>query len=189
MIPDGQKIPLTCPHCGESVRLWDLLPEKYKTEAIQSFWARIDKDGPIPKSNPGLGRCWLATWPPMRSGYCQFYIGKTAVRAHRFSFELINGPIPSGMMVRHKCDVRECVNPSHLELGTGEDNARDRKQRGRDRDPNGVYLNGQFKVTAQLRQEVLSDHRDGFGMKEIGLRRSLHPKTVYRICTGNYPPS
>lgn len=41
------------------------------------------------------------------------------------------GEIPDGLLVRHKCDNRLCVNPEHLELGTIQDNVNDREIRGR----------------------------------------------------------
>ena len=50
--------------------------------------------------------------------------------AHRVVWEHFNGPIPIGMEVLHKCDVRQCVNPAHLYLGTPQDNGRDFKERG-----------------------------------------------------------
>jgi len=40
--------------------------------------------------------------------------GKT-VRAHRFYYERINGPIPDGLELDHLCRVHSCVNPDHLE--------------------------------------------------------------------------
>lgn len=46
-------------------------------------------------------------------------------------FSAKNGPIPKGLVVRHTCDVRECVNPDHLILGTQKDNIRDMHDRGR----------------------------------------------------------
>ena len=47
--------------------------------------------------------------------------------AHRFSWELYNGPIPDGMQVLHKCDNQKCVCPNHLYLGDDSDNGVDRR--------------------------------------------------------------
>jgi len=45
--------------------------------------------------------------------------------AHRISYRLFKGEIPEGKCVRHKCDVRHCVNPDHLEIGTKKENNQD----------------------------------------------------------------
>ena len=66
-------------------------------------------------------------------GYGVFYTrgeGKT-VLAHRYVYEVANGPIPTGMMVCHKCDNPPCINIQHLYLGTAADNNRDMVKRGR----------------------------------------------------------
>ena len=42
------------------------------------------------------------------------------------------------MFVLHSCDVRPCVNPSHLRLGTFSDNMQDMHRRGRGQDNKGV---------------------------------------------------
>lgn len=52
-------------------------------------------------------------------------------RVHRLMFERYFGPIPDGMIVRHKCDNPPCSNPDHLELGTMAENSRDMIDRGR----------------------------------------------------------
>jgi HNH endonuclease len=51
--------------------------------------------------------------------------------AHRAAFETAFGPIPAGMCVLHRCDVRSCVNPEHLFLGTQADNVKDMDAKGR----------------------------------------------------------
>ena len=53
------------------------------------------------------------------------------VMAHRIAWARFNGRDPAGMVVRHTCDNRACVNPEHLVIGTQADNVRDMVVRGR----------------------------------------------------------
>lgn len=58
-------------------------------------------------------------------GYGRMSIKRRLEAAHRVSWAIHCGDIPDGMCVLHKCDVRTCVNPEHLFLGTVDDNNKD----------------------------------------------------------------
>ena len=54
-----------------------------------------------------------------------------SVKAHRYAWVLVNGPIPEGMEVLHSCDNTPCCNPKHLFLGTQKENMEDMTRKGR----------------------------------------------------------
>lgn len=59
--------------------------------------------------------CWIWMGRTDKKGYGTFDLINGSIRAHRFSYELKNNPIPDGMELDHRCRVRCCVNPDHLE--------------------------------------------------------------------------
>ena len=83
--------------------------------------------------------CWLWTASKNNSGYGEFNLNKKMVKAHRVSWLLTFGEIPEGMCCLHKCDVRECVNPEHLFLGSNADNMADKKAKGRHQNSNKTH--------------------------------------------------
>ena len=68
--------------------------------------------------------CWIWQSGTNAKGYGQFKVDGRAVRAHRFAYELLVGPIPDGLELDHLCRVRNCVNPAHLEPVTHTENVR-----------------------------------------------------------------
>jgi hypothetical protein len=107
---------------GQFDRPWD-------TE-VGRFWSKVDKSG----------ECWVWTAKALcENGYGRFYVGKKPLRAHRYSWELANGPITDGLFVCHRCDNPPCVNPAHLFLGTHQDNMQDMVAKGRSRDRRKAY--------------------------------------------------
>lgn len=76
--------------------------------------------------------CWLWIGAPQSNfSYGSLKVNGKKIPAHRYSWTRVNGPIPEGLLVCHKCDVPLCVNPDHLFIGTVLDNARDRDSKGR----------------------------------------------------------
>lgn len=72
--------------------------------AEERFWPRVDKSGD----------CWLWTGP-LFDGYGRIKIGGQLNYVHRLSYEWIHGPVADGLQVDHKCRVRHCVNPDHMQ--------------------------------------------------------------------------
>ncbi len=97
----------------------------------QRFWSKVNKDGPLSESCPHLGPCWIWLGRFHSEGYGTFGVNTRQVFAHRYSWELHNGPISAGLFVCHHCDVPSCSRPDHLFLGTHADNMADMKQKGR----------------------------------------------------------
>jgi hypothetical protein len=94
----------------------------------------------MPEPNSG---CWLWLGTIDAYGYGVFRMMGSQIKAHRASYQAFRGDIPAGMLVCHRCDVRSCVNPDHLWIGTNQDNLRDCFAKGRgsfrgEKNPNAV---------------------------------------------------
>jgi len=75
--------------------------------------------------------CWIWMSTIEKSGYGRVCEGKKPLYAHRVSYEQKYGPIPNGLMALHHCDVRCCVNPDHIFVGTQQDNMTDKVRKNR----------------------------------------------------------
>jgi hypothetical protein len=97
---------------------------KINESDIERFWNKVDK-------NTDSG-CWEWTAHLNRpGGYGRIKINGRTEQAHRVSWEIVNGKIPSGKVVCHKCANTICVNPEHLFIGTQYENIQDVVDKGR----------------------------------------------------------
>ncbi len=140
-------------------------------ERFESKWT--------PEPNTG---CWLWIGSIDTGGYGSIRIGKLKI-ASRVSYELHVGPIPDGMCVCHRCDVRSCVNPAHLFLGTHKANMDDKSQKGR-----GIWLFGErhpmCRIPLEQRNNIIDRVSAGEPRSSVAASVGCSEEHVGRIVRG-----
>lgn len=105
------------------------LPMRYiyghrsKKTLTERFWSKVNKGSPED--------CWEWTGARLPWGYGRMQKNGHLVGSHCVAYELAYGSVPKGYFVLHKCDNPPCCNPSHLFLGTNQDNMNDMISKGR----------------------------------------------------------
>jgi hypothetical protein len=127
--------------------------------------------------------CWLWMAYVGKDGYGHFsWATRTSRLAHRAAWEIFCGPIPDGLDILHRCDVRCCVNPHHLFLGTDVDNAKDSVQKGRRAAFVGVD-NPSVKLSVE---QVLAIRSSTISQKEAAKKYGVCQATISWIRTGKH---
>lgn len=137
--------------------------------ARMALYNKRFEDHISPEPNSG---CWL--WDGLgkdQRGYYSIHSKGKLQRVHRVAFERYRGQIPQGLIVCHRCDVRCCVNPDHLFLGSPADNTADMIQKGRM--PRGERR-GHAKLTTEQVQEIkASTISSSLAGKRYGVNASI----------------
>lgn len=112
-----------------------------------------------------------------KNGYGSFWFEGRKDKAHRVAWRLAVGPIPTGILICHRCDQPLCVNPGHLFLGTPADNMADRDAKGR---AAIGERHGRAKMTVEQVREIRS-LRGIEPYRSIARRYGLARSTVWAI--------
>lgn len=107
--------------------------------------------------------CWNVRGEPNGSGYIQVGSRKR-ILAHRAAYIAWSGPIPEGLVVRHTCDNRRCINPGHLVLGTQKQNIQDAVDRGRM--PRGDNHHNAL-ITREIARAIVRQRNEGDGSTDL----------------------
>ena len=111
-----------------------------KKDLTAEFWKRVDKNGPTQECMRTEGvhaPCWVWTGAFGGKGYGQLTCNRKRWSAHCLSVVIAQLGDRAWMLdptkshVLHRCDNPACVRPSHLFLGTDQDNRTDSVKKGR----------------------------------------------------------
>jgi len=127
------------------------------------FWAKVRV----------ANGCWLWLGATNRkNGYGQLTIDGKRHLAHRLSWFLACGILPSKRHVCHDCDTPSCVNPLHLFLGSAGDNVRDSVRKGR---------NKRWKLNEEMVREIRRRYASGLTLKQVGAQFGIDHTMAGRI--------
>ena len=119
--------------------------------------------------------CWEWQGPMNVTGYGRVCYGGQVRYAHRVVAEMKYGKLPPGIVARHTCDNRPCVNPAHIMTGTQRDNVHDMRW-GRSKARNA-------KLTEHDVMKMRDLYSSGVGITRLADMYDLHWTHARRVVT------
>lgn len=155
-----------------------LIPDCVLSPGFQEeFWAKTNR----------TNGCWEWHGNTDSQGYGRLRIGsdRAHFRAHRVAYRIAFDKDPGHLYVCHRCDNPLCCNPSHLFLGTADDNNQDRIKKGRTKlgDHRGAK-NGNAKLTEDKARRAVELILMGWTNKAIGKELGIGHSLISRIRVG-----
>lgn len=171
-----------CAHCGGEFQTERL--NRIRFCSLQCGWAQ--RKIPIAQrftsklSAPDESGCSLWLGGIGSAGYGVFWAFDRQVRAHRFAWELENGPVPKGLFVCHRCDNPRCCSVAHLFLGTAQENTNDMMRKNRHKTTIGTAVRNS-KLTDEM---ALAIRRSSLKNGELAKMYGISPSGVTNIKQG-----
>lgn len=121
-----------------------------------------------------VGECIVWTGLLATNGYGKISINGKTISTHRMAYILEYGHIPDGLVVRHLCNIKSCINTNHLQLGTQAENMMD-------------VLNSDHNSFAKLTTKQVKDIKkmlsNGENKEKIANLFDVSYHSIYRIAT------
>jgi hypothetical protein len=133
--------------------------------------------------------CWLWLGGKTTNGYGEIRYHGRDYYVHRLSWELHRSAIPKGLWVLHHCDVRHCVKPDHLYLGTHRDNMRDMRDRKRWNHDPATRARGERHGLSKLNTKQVKALRKrratGITISQLARESGVARSTIRRAVNGD----
>jgi len=169
-------------HSSKRARLYKIEPLAVR------FWAKVNREGPVPVHRSELGPCWIWLGSTDGKGYGEIRKGGRGtplLKAHRVAWELAHGPIPVCRMVLHGCDRPRCVRVAHLFLGDAKANSADMDAKGRrvTRPVRGEQV-ASAKLTETKVQEIRQFRRSGWSQPRLAKHFGVSQMAIWSLLAG-----
>ena len=130
--------------------------------------------------------CWLWRGSTAKMGYGQLSLHDTKRSVHVLAYEVFIGPVPEGLEVCHKCDVKRCCNPDHFFAGTHAENVKDMWAKGRGSPP--PTLEGEAHPLAHVSDERVREairlRKSGMHQRDVAKLFGVGQGTIWRWVHG-----